>query len=249
MIKFFRLSFSISNQLKGKYMKKIRNPFKDLTIFERTLWGVSFVVVALSFLCTPEKDYLTLICSLIGVTALIFVAKGYVIGQVLCVIFAVFYGIISFCFRYYGEMLTYLCMSTPMAIASVISWLKNPYKGGKSVAVHKMSKRQVFLMIGLAAVVTTAFYFILGALNNENLIVSTISVTTSFLAAFMTFMRSPYYAIGYAANDVILIILWILASIANPSYIPMIICFVMFLANDIYGFISWKRMEKNQRQD
>ena len=227
-------------------MRKITNLFKDLTIFERVLWITSLVVVTISFLCAPDKDYLTLVCSLIGVTALIFVAKGYVIGQILCVVFAVFYGIISFHFKYYGEMITYLGMSAPMAIASVISWLKNPYKGSKTVAVHKMRKYQIFLMIALTIVVTGAFYFILRALGTENLIFSTISVATSFLAVYMTFMRSPYYAIGYSANDIILIILWILASIENPAYIPMIICFVMFLVNDIYGFISWKRMERSQ---
>lgn len=230
-------------------MHKIHNPFKDLTIFERVLWITSLVVVTASFLCAPEKDYLTLICSLIGVTALIFVAKGYVIGQILCVVFAVFYGIISFYFKYYGEMITYLGMSAPMAIAATISWIKNPYKESKSVKVHKMKGYQIALMIVLAIVVTAAFYFILLALGTENIIFSTISVTTSFVAVYMTFMRSPYYALGYAANDVILIVLWVMASISNPSYVPMIMCFVMFLVNDIYGFISWKRMEKKQRKD
>lgn len=229
-------------------MCKIKNPFKDLTIFERCLWITSLVVVTASFLCVPKKDYLTLICSLIGVTALIFVAKGYVIGQILCIVFAAFYGIISFHFEYYGEMITYLGMSAPMALAATISWIRHPYKESKSVEVHKMKPYQIVLMIVLTVVVTVAFYFILWALGTENLIFSTISVATSFLAVYMTFMRSPYYAIGYSANDIVLIILWVLASIENPSYIPMIMCFVMFLANDIYGFISWKRMEKNQKQ-
>ena len=86
---------------------KYINPFKNLTKFERKLWLLSVVVVAGSFLLAPDRDYLTLTASLIGVTALIFVAKGYVLGQILTVIFAIFYGIISFYFRYYGEMLTY----------------------------------------------------------------------------------------------------------------------------------------------
>ena len=93
------------------------------------------------------------------------------------------------------------------------------------------------------------FYFILKALGNANLLFSTISVTTSFLASYMTFMRSPYYAIGYSANDIVLIILWIMASIENISYLPMIACFVMFLANDLYGFINWRKMEKRQKDD
>ena len=227
----------------------MKNPFRDLTKFEFVLWITSVVVVCFSFLFPEEKDYLTLIASLIGVTALIFVAKGYVLGQVLCVIFAVFYGIISFYFRYYGEVITYLCMSAPMAILAVISWLRNPYKGTKEVAVNKMTKSQCALMWVMSIVVTVLLYFVLKAFNTANLLFSTISVTTSFLASYMTFMRSPYYGIGYAANDIVLIILWVLASIVNPSYIPMILCFVMFLVNDIYGFYNWRRIKSKQKND
>ncbi len=225
----------------------MKNSFKDLTRFEISLWFVSVLVVILSFALSKGGDYLTLIASLIGVTALIFVAKGYVLGQILTVIFAVFYGIISFFFAYYGEMLTYMCMTAPIAVMTVISWIKNPYQGTKEVKIRKMHRHEVGFMFLLSICVTIIFYFVLKTLNTANLIFSTISVTTSFLACYMTYMRNPYYAIGYAANDIVLIVLWILASIEDVSYVPMIFCFVMFLFNDIYGFFNWRRMEKRQR--
>lgn len=225
---------------------KTKNPFRELSKFEKILWTISLIVVTLSFVFSPEPDYLTLAASLIGVTALIFVAKGYVIGQVLTVVFSVFYGVISFYFRYYGEMITYLCMTTPIAIVSVISWLRHPYKKTKEVEVSRLTPLKVTVMLILSAAVTAVFYFILKALGTANLIFSTASITTSFLASYLTFLRSPYYAAAYAANDVVLIILWILASVQNPSYIPMIFCFVMFLFNDSYGFFNWQRMKKRQ---
>lgn len=227
-------------------MKKL-NPFKDLTKFEFVLWVVSLIVVTFSFLLAPAKDYLTLWASLIGVTALIFVAKGFVLGQVLTLIFAVFYGVISYHFDYYGEMITYLCMTAPIAVASIVTWARNPYKGSKEVEVAHMGKMHVFFMMCLALTVTVIFYFILKALGNANLLFSTISITTSFLASYLTMMRNPFYAIAYGANDIVLIVLWILATIENPSYFPMIICFVMFLINDTYGFINWTRIKKRQR--
>ena len=227
-------------------LMKCKNPFRDLTKFEWALWMISLLVVAASFLLSPNKDYLTLVASLIGVTALIFVAKGYVLGQLLTVVFALFYGIISFYFRYYGEMLTYLCMTSPMAIVAAVEWIRNPYQQSAEVKVGKMTKAKFMLLLLLTVLVTFTFYFILGALNTANLVVSTISVTTSFLASSLTFLRSPYYALAYAANDVVLIVLWIMAAIVDISYLPMILCFVMFFANDMYGFANWKRMEKRQ---
>ena len=101
-------------------MKKFRNPFADLTPFERGLWCTSVAVIVLSAVLMGGADLFSVIASLIGVTALIFVAKGYVIGQILTVVFALFYGVISFHQRYFGEMITYLGMSSPMAIAAAI---------------------------------------------------------------------------------------------------------------------------------
>ena len=232
----------------GGPMHQSKNPFRTLSRFELCLWLVSIAVVTLSFLFADEKDLLTLSASLIGVTALIFVAKGYVIGQLLIVAFAVFYGFISFYQQYYGEMITYLGMSAPIAVMSVVSWLKNPYGDSKEVAVGKMTRKTTVLLFLCTAAVTLLFYFILRALDNASLLFSTLSVATSFLAASLTFLRSPYYAVAYAANDVVLIVLWITAAREDLSALPMIFCFSMFLINDIYGFISWKRMEKKQTQ-
>ncbi len=228
-------------------MKK-HNPFRDLSKFELSLWLLSITIVTVSYLLTPAKDYLSLTASLIGVTALIFVSKGYVIGQVLTVVFAVFYGIISFYFKYYGEMITYLFMTSPIAVLSVISWIKHPYKDTAEVTVNKMNKKQICLMSFLAVITTVLFYFILSALGNENIIFSTISITTSFVASYLTFMRSPYYALAYALNDIVLIVLWTLATVADIKYMPMIICFLMFLINDAYGFYNWKRILKKQQE-
>lgn len=227
---------------------KWNNPWKDLTTFERTLWITSVVMVTVSFFVFSEGEYLNLIASLIGVTALIFVAKGYVIGQVLTVVFAVFYGIISFYFRYYGEMITYLGMTSPIAILAVITWLRHPYEETAEVEVSRMSRKQAAVMLVLAVLVTVVFYFILHALGNSNLLFSTLSVTTSFLASYLTMMRSPYYGLGYAANDLVLIVLWILASVVDISYLPMVVCFVMFFVNDMYGFWNWRRMQGRQEK-
>lgn len=228
---------------------KNRNPFKDLNKFELILWITSVTVIIISFLLSGGGDSLTLIASLIGVTALIFVAKGYVIGQVLTVVFAVFYGIISFYFRYYGEMITYLGMTAPIAVLAVISWMKHPYENSKEVAVNRLTKKQTALMCASAVIVTAAFYFILSALGTANMFFSTLSITTSFTASYLTFMRSPYYGLAYSANDVVLIILWISAAIKDISYLPMIFCFIMFLLNDLYGFYNWQKMHKRQKPE
>jgi nicotinamide mononucleotide transporter PnuC len=190
-----------------------------------------------------------LIASLIGVTSLIFLAKGNPFGNVLMIIFSVLYAIISYSFLYYGEMITYVGMTAPMALFSLVSWLKNTYGKSKSqVKVRKLTPKIFILGAVLTAVVTVVFYYILSALNTANIVPSTISVLTSFFAAYLTFMRTPYFPLAYAFNDIVLIVMWAMATKEDTSYISVIVCFCVFLVNDLYGFINWCRMRKTQKQ-
>lgn len=207
----------------------------------------SVLLIVVSFLAFDRENIMTLLASLIGITALIFCAKGNPLGQVLIIIFSLFYGYISYTFAYYGEMVTYLGMSMPMAVLALISWLKNPYNGNKSeVKVNRIGKTDFAIMCILSTIVTVVFYFVLEYFNTANLVPSTFSVTTSFMAVYLTFRRSPFYALAYAVNDIVLIVLWVLASISDIRYISVVVCFVAFLFNDIYGFVNWQKMKKRQ---
>lgn len=230
-------------------MGKFKSFLRYFSKGEIILWCASVTLIVASFVLFDRENYLTLTASMIGVSSLIFIAKGNPVGQLLTVVFSVLYGIISFTFAYYGEMITYLGMTAPMAVFSFLSWIRHPYAGNKAqVKVDRLTKNKIVLMLVLTAIVTFIFYFILKYFNTANLLPSTLSVTTSFLAVYLTFLRSPYYAIAYAANDIVLIVLWTLAAISDISYFSVIVCFVMFLANDIYGFINWNRMKKRQTE-
>lgn len=223
---------------------------KGITITEWLIWSISVVSIIFCFFYFKNTQYLYLVGSLIGTTALILVSKGNPIGQFLTIVFSVFYGIISYSFSYYGEMITYLGMSAPIALWALIAWLKNPYKGNIcEVKVNTISKKEWCVFLSAAVVITLSFFFALQALNTYNLIISTVSILTSFAAAYLTARRSRFYAIGYALNDIVLIIMWSMASFTDFTYLPMVICFIAFLVTDIYGFINWSIMNKKQSAD
>ena len=214
---------------------------------ELTLWGSSVGLILWSFLLFDRTNVMTLAASLIGATSLIFNAKGNPVGQALMIVFSLLYGMISYTFSYFGEMITYLGMTAPMALFALITWLRNPYQGNRAeVTVNRINGWEWVGMYMLTGVVTFGFYFVLDHFNTANMIPSTVSVATSFIAVYLTFRRSPYFALAYAANDMVLIVLWLLAARENAGYLSVVICFLMFLINDLYGFISWKRMEKRQ---
>ena len=224
----------------------MHNPIQDLTKKEWLLWLGSLLIVILSNLVSGSVDVLTLVAVCVGITSLIFAAKGNVWAQILMIVFSILYGIISWRFRYWGEMITYLGMTMPMAVWSTITWIRNPSKNGNEVEIQKLNRKHIAGLSVFSVAVTAAFYYSLHVLDTPNIVFSTISVTTSFLAASLTMLRSSYYALGYAMNDIVLIVLWVLASLKNPAYIPVAVNFAIFFLNDLYGFVSWKKREAVQ---
>lgn len=230
------------------FSQKINAFFHYFSKREFALWGISAFLILISFFLFDRENYLTLAASLIGVTSLIFNAKGNPFGQLLMVIFSLLYGIISYRYAYYGEMITYLGMTGPMAAFALLSWLKNPYNGNRAeVRVNILKTKEIAFMAVLTAVVTFIFYYILAAFHTANLALSTLSVATSFAAVYLTFRRSAFFAAAYAVNDIVLIVLWILAALNDTSYFSVVICFLLFFINDMYGFTSWCGMQRQQQ--
>lgn len=228
-------------------MLKKLNAYFHFTKGELVLWISSVTLVTASFFIFDRESFLSLTASLVGVTSLIFCAKGNPIGQMLMIIFSLLYGVISYSFSYYGEMITYLGMTLPMSVISLIAWLRNPFKGMHSVVKIGSIKKYEPIFISIFAIaVTVLFYFILRYFHTANLIPSTLSVATSFIAVYLTSRRIPLFAAAYAANDLVLIVLWSIATFEDVHYASVLTCFVVFFVNDIYGFISWRKMKKIQ---
>ena len=228
-------------------MKKIINYF---TATELIILFVSILIITSMFLIFDGESYFSYFASIIGTVSLILNAKGNFIGQIIGIVFCSFYAIISWSYQYYGEVITYFGMTMPFAIVSLVSWIKNPYKDNKTeVSVNNINIKEIFFAIPCALVITFIFYFILKYFNTSNLLISTVSILTSTVAVYLTFRRSPYFALAYTINDLVLIVLWSLASIENKMYVSIVACFIAFLINDIYGFIAWERMRRRQSKN
>ena len=102
---------------------KLKQLFGSLTIIDHVIWTAAILFITVSFLIFDRENFLTLAASIIGVTSIIINAKGHPLGQLLMLFFAAVYGYISFSFHYYGEMITYLGMTAPMALFSLIAQL------------------------------------------------------------------------------------------------------------------------------
>lgn len=209
------------------------------------MWVVSLIVITLANVLPGRFEPMTYLAAMIGITSLIFAARGNAWAPILMIVFCILYAILSWERRYWGELITYVGMTLPMNIWATFAWLRNPSKEREGeVAIGKLSGKHWGVLIAVTIVVTALFYWILKWFDTPYLGFSTLSVTTSFMAVALTMLRSSHYALLYAANDIVLMVLWSLACLEDPVYFPVVVNFAIFLVNDLYGFFNWMKREK-----
>ena len=230
------------------YGRRALKVFKNFTITEWVIWIFSITAVVVAGFAVGEGDFLAIISSAVGAASLVFIAKGDIFGQFLVIAGAILYAAVSYKLAYYGEMIISAVMVLPISVMSVITWARHRYKEEvREIEIGYIKKTELLFILVGAAAVTFMFYFILEYFNTSRLIISTVSVATSFSAACLLVKRSPYYAFAYILNDVVLIIMWSLAAADDIAYLSMAVCFGVYLVNDLYGLINWRRIRTRQR--
>ena len=212
------------------------------------IWLFSVTAVVVAGFAAGEGDFLAILSSAVGAASLVFIAKGDIFGQFLVIAGAILYAAVSYKLAYYGEMIISAVMVIPISVMSVITWAKHRFKEEvREIEIKNVSKKELAFILFGAAAVSFAFYFVLKYFNTSRLIISTVSVATSFSAACLLVKRSPYYAFAYILNDIVLIIMWSLAAADDAAYLSMAVCFGVYLINDNYGLINWRRIQTRQK--
>ena len=220
--------------------------FENWNLFEYILLGISWTAIIVSFFLETEKNYLSFFTSLLGVYSVILIAKGLLLAPITDIAYNVLYAILAFTQRYYGESIIYVFLMIPISSIAIYQWLHHKDENNKSyVRVNKIFLKEFVILIVLTILLSFLFFFLLRALNTNNLVISTISLSTSVLASYFFLRRSSFYALFFILNDIILIGMWsmILFSV-GIEYLPTVISLVAFFVNDIYGFVIWKKKEK-----
>lgn len=227
----------------------MKKHFKNWKTWELIFMFVASIIATIPFLIFKEKNILSLICSIVGIVSMILISKGFVYAPILGVIYDALYIAVSWSQNYFGEVIIFAVIMIPMELFSVFTWLKNKNKQDQDlVQTNKLHKKEIFILIALSIAITISFYFVLRALNTNELIINTISLTANFIGVYLMFRRSKFYALSYFIDDLIAITLWIITIVVSGTqFIPNLICLVCFAVIDIYGFITWSKNEKKEK--
>lgn len=227
-------------------MKKM---FRDWTVFEKILLIGSILIVSLTGIIF-KSEWITTICSIVGIITALLLAKGKSLGQVFGLLIVILYSIVSFNNKFYGEVIIYLLIMLPMYIMGIISWIKHQNKETNSVEVNKIAKKEWIIVALISILCFIGIYLILKSFNTNQLFISSLSVLDSLFAIYLQIRRSKYSFYFYVVNDLVLILLWGIPCVTGTVVlIPMLMNPIINLINDIYGIINWRKLEKIQEKN
>lgn len=219
---------------------------KDWTKFEKTFLILGTVIACiLTFIF--KGTWIDLGYSLFYFWTALLLAKGKYSCYIVGIISTFFYAFVSYSNSYYGEVIIAMCCTLPLMIIGLVNWLRHQ-DNTNTVIIKEITKKELILVLLSQVVMFFGYYYLLKAFNTNNLLVSTFSVVASVIATYLTARRCEHGFIGFIINDLILIILWSIPVINGElNIIPILICPVLLLINDIYGAYNWRRIKYNQK--
>ncbi len=229
---------------------KIKEFLKKFTIANYIYLACAYIIIILGFIISDDKNILSLIASLMGVTAFLMSAKGFTIAPILSSIYYILYASLALTQKFYGEAIVNGLISLPLSVFAIVTWFRNKNKSeNTNVSVNEISKKEYLYLFLALPVVYVGMFFLLKALDTNQLIINSISTLCCICAGYLLVRRSPFYSLAYICADVVVITLWSV-TIMNEglAYLPTLLSVCCFFVNDIYGLYSWQKRRKIQKE-
>lgn len=236
-------------------MKKCHNKENFFSKKAVALFVISHCFIILPYFICPifgaHIDILSVLTSIVGIWGIFYIAKGDLIAHYIYILYSILYSIVSLIAGYYGETIIYTFVMLPIHINSILSWKKHLRQTGKkTVEAQKINKKQIIISTSIALVLSVPFYFLLANINTEMPFCSTLSLSSSCLAAYFMLKRTDFFSIIFAFDDLFLIILWSVKMFNDDiSCMPtLLVCLGLFIS-DFYSAISWKKRSNCTRRE
>ena len=228
----------------------IRTFFRGWTLFEvcYLVVGILTPVILGLFFNVPALE---IVAGVTLVIAYLLLAKAKVEGYVLYVGAFVIYTFVAWRFDLFGEVISSVFVSIPLAIYGLVKALTNKRKDrkkGQVIVISKIKMPEMIIAFTVMAGIGIGFFFLLGVFDTAFLIVSTISITVTVMGEYFVARRSPIGMWGFFLADALTASLWImwLVIYGYTAAIPLIVTYSMLLINDVYGVVQWRKMRKMQ---
>lgn len=223
-------------------MDRVTRFFKDWTIFEK-IWLAVFTFLVIGLSLYWQDTLMGVICSLTGIWCVVLVAKGRISNYWVGIVNVILYAIISYGYKYYGEVMLNVIYFLPMQFIGAYIWIKNKKPNSKDNVVIKALNNKYRLLWTVVSVLGVLSYgaflkSIGGAMPYIDAMSTVLSVIAMLLMAFRFFEQWVLWVVV----DVVTIVLWFVVMANGGNDVSILLMWIAYLVNAVYGLYNWIKM-------
>ncbi|AWW34236.1 nicotinamide riboside transporter PnuC [Mannheimia varigena] len=238
-------------------LDKIRKEiFSGWTTFE-AIWLLIFLVIQIGIFVYQPDTWLATIAAINGILCVVFVGKGKISNYFFGLISVSLYAYISYTFKLYGEMMLNLLVYVPVQFIGFYFWRKNMSSqntvnksGAKEVIAKALTAKQ-WVIVVISTIVGTYLYIqLLKYLGSALAVLDGATVVISIVAQILMVLRYREQWALWIIVNIMTISLWAAMYFKNgETSLPLLVMYVMYLCNSIYGYYNWIKLHRNHRQE
>lgn len=225
----------------------VKSIFNQWSTFEVIwlLFSIALMTIASAIWKSSPYGY---IASITGIICVVLVARGSIHNYWFGIINCVFYAYVAYDWKLYGEVMLNLFYFLPMNFVGLYIWGKT-----KNRITHVRVKVKFLSWINrcsLAIVCSTAIYYYMILLKYMEGNIPLIDSSSTVLSVIAMILMVKCYMeqwILWIIVDVASVIMWFIVVFKQGSNdIGLLIMWIAFLINAIYGCVNWIKMYKTQ---
>jgi len=255
-VKSVLIEFCYNTKLYFKMSKKtqFKNLFKDWTLWQKLWLAVATIAISISSYLTWDPTHksvsiIAFIASISGIWCVVLVAKGRISNYLWGVINIIFYAIASYNWQVYGDFMLNVFYYFPMQFWGWYIWTKPEFKTSNNLVKSRCLNWKNWLVLIIIVTLAVFFYgLFLTSINNVRPFVDSGLVVCSILAQFLMTKRYTEQWLLWIVVDILGVYIWgtVVFQKSGGANIGILIMYIAWLINAIYGYINWLKMSKEK---
>jgi len=219
--------------------------FKDWTTFEK-IWVIIFTITTIALFFITHDTWIGFVAAITGMLCVILTAKGKISNYYIGIPNILAYSYIAWQNHLFGEMQLNMFYYLPMSILGIILWKRhiNKKKTKDDVIVRLISNKERILWSIIIIIATFAYGYYLNTINAAMPYINSFTVVLSIIGMALTVKRAVEEWVVWIVVDAVTIVMWISVYLKTGNDISILVMWLAFLTNAVYGLVNWIRLHK-----
>lgn len=225
----------------------LRNYFSDWNFWDCSWTLIASITALYLGLHWGEGGWRTalgVVTSLTGLWCVILVAKRRILNYYVGIANILGYSYISYQYTLYGEVMLNMLYYLPMSLVGIWMWLRHRDKKTQD-AVQVTTVPDIVRCVGGVALVflIIAYGLVLKEMGDKQPFLDATTTLLSVVAMLLMVLRRVEQWVLWIIVDVASVIMWWrVLQMSGNNDIAILVMWVAYLINAIYGLIAWQKM-------